>query len=135
MIETRFPARAQTSPRRHPPRGPMVDAKLDADNPFPGPKPYREDQKDFFFGRSSEIEQLTSLVLSTSAVLLYAQSGSGKSSLLQAGLVPSLEDFGYRILPTVRFGRVGLNPSDDEADTSKPNPFTKLVCETVLLAG
>ena len=65
-------------------------------------------------------------------MLIYAPSGSGKSSLLQAGLVPSLEDFGCRILPTVRFGRVGLKPPAGEADARQQNPFVKLVCDTVL---
>lgn len=132
MIESRSPTSGHTSSRKHSPRGMTIDVTLDADNPFPGPKPYRRDQKELFFGRSSEIEELTSLVLSTSAVLLYAQSGSGKSSLLQAGLVPSLEVFGYRILPAVRFGRVDPMPDDSGADTSQPNPFAKMVCDTVI---
>jgi len=65
-------------------------------------------------------------------VLIYAPSGSGKSSLLQAGLVPGLEDFGCQILPTVRFGRIGIKPPDGEADTPQQNPFVKLVYDTVL---
>lgn len=48
---------------------------LEAGNPFPGPRPYAQDQKELFFGRGNEIDELTSLVLSTSAVLLYAPSG------------------------------------------------------------
>ncbi len=35
-------------------------------------------------------------------VLLYAQSGAGKTSLLNAGLIPSLEQEGFVPLPTVR---------------------------------
>lgn len=132
MVETNSPVVAQTSSRRNSPPGLQADAALDADNPFPGPKSYRQDQKDLFFGRGNEIDEITSLVLSTSAVLLYAPSGSGKSSLLQAGLVPSLEDFGCLILPTVRFGRVGMKPSASEADAPQQNPFVKLVCDTIL---
>ena len=109
-----------------------ADAALDDGNPFPGPKPYRQNQAGLFFGRGNEIEELTSLVLSTSAVLIYAPSGSGKSSLLQAGLVPELEDFGCQVLPTVRFGRIGIKSPGGEADTAQQNPFVKLVYDTVL---
>jgi hypothetical protein len=105
----------------------------DVANPFPGPKPYRRGQEGLFFGRSDEIEELTSLVLSTSAVLVYAQSGSGKSSLLQAGLVPSLGDppFSFRALPTVRFGRVSPKRTGGEGSRSESNPFTEQVYDTI----
>ena len=43
-----------------------------------------------FFGRDEEVEILRNLVLTQRVVLLYAQSGAGKSSLLRAGLHPSL---------------------------------------------
>lgn len=112
-----------------------ADAALDDGNPFPGPKSYRQDQKELFFGRGNEIDELTSLVLSTSAVLIYAPSGSGKSSLLQAGLVPGLEDLGCQVLPAVRFGRLGIKPSDGEAGAPRQNPFVKLVYDTVLPQG
>jgi hypothetical protein len=106
-----------------------ADETLDA-NPFPGPKPYRLNQKELFFGRRNEVEELTSLVLSTSAVLIYAHSGSGKSSLLEAGLVPNLEEnFDYRIF-TVRFNELGQ--PEDGAGTPQANPFVDLVYDRVL---
>lgn len=131
MAEAQSSTQTQAPPRRRP-LGGLADGTLDAGNPFPGPKPYRRDQEKLFFGRSNEVEELTSLVLSTSAVLLYAQSGSGKSSLLQAGLAPGLEGFSYQILPTVRFGRAGLGPPGDRAEKAPPNPFVELICDTVL---
>jgi len=125
MAEARTLTQAAASP------DPVADEAPDA-NPFPGPKPYEKNQKRLFFGRRNEVEALTSLVLSTSAVLIYAPSGSGKSSLLGAGLVPNLEeDFGYRILPQVRFSELGLEPSGAGADTPQANPFVELVNERV----
>jgi hypothetical protein len=132
MVEINSEAEAGKAPGQNLHGSPAGATTLDAKNPFPGPKPYFQDQRELFFGRDEEIDELTSLVLSTSAVLLYAPSGSGKSSLLQAGLVPSLEDFGCRILPAVRFGRVGLKPLAGEPDAPPQNPFVKLVCDTVL---
>ncbi|MEO8452045.1 MAG: hypothetical protein ABI647_19805 [Gemmatimonadota bacterium] len=58
--------------------------------PYVGPRPFKEDEERFFFGRTEEIEILTSLVVARRASLLFAQSGAGKSSLLTAGLTPRL---------------------------------------------
>jgi len=44
-------------------------------NPFPGPRAYRRNDEEYFFGRSEEVDELTALVLSSSATLLYAPSG------------------------------------------------------------
>ena len=101
-------------------------------NPFPGPRAYRRNDKEYFFGRSEEVDELTALVLSSSATLLYAPSGAGKSSLLQAGITPHLEHkFGFVVLPTVHLGAAV------HADTAKgtANPFTRTVCEAVTEAG
>ena len=59
-------------------------------SPFVGPRPFERAQSDLFRGRESEVERLEALVLSRRAVLLYAASGVGKSSLINAGLVPKL---------------------------------------------
>lgn len=115
------------------PQQPAAAAAAAADvatrNPFPGPQPYRSDQALVFIGREAQVEELTSLVLSTSAVLLHAPSGFGKSSLLEAGLRPSLVSLGVEVLPTVRLGRA-QSRSDSDAETST-NIFVGLVEETV----
>lgn len=58
-------------------------------NPYVGPKPF-ETQR--LFGRDREIAELGYLLTSERIALLYAPSGAGKSSLVQAGLVPKLKD-------------------------------------------
>jgi hypothetical protein len=97
-------------------------------NPFPGPKAYRKADTRYFFGRADEVEELASLVLSTSAVLLFGPSGAGKSSLLEAGLVPYLEQrFKVGILPTVHLGTSAL--AGDEAG----NRFVRTVCDAIAM--
>lgn len=97
-------------------------------NPFPGPQAYGRDDQAFFFGREDEIEELTSLVLSSSTTLLYAPSGAGKSSLLQAGLAPHLEgQFDFVILPTVHLGTVARSGTSDDVS----NQFIRAVCEAI----
>lgn len=51
---------------------------------------YNSEDADNFFGRDYEIQQLTSLVHAHRLILLYGASGTGKTSLLLAGLTPRL---------------------------------------------
>src|SRR5262249_24413331 len=51
---------------------------------------------------TEEADELLSLVVAEREVLLYAQSGAGKTSLLDAGLRPLLEKEGFEGLPTAR---------------------------------
>lgn len=61
-------------------------------NPFVGLRPFQSAESALFFGRSRDVAVLQNLVLSVSVLVLYAPSGTGKSSLLNAGLLPALED-------------------------------------------
>jgi tetratricopeptide (TPR) repeat protein len=79
--------------------------KMDAVfEPFVGPRPYEETEEDraLFFGRDREVSELLSLIVAQPVVLLYAQSGAGKTSLINAKLIPALKDDGYEVLPTAR---------------------------------
>jgi HEAT repeat protein len=66
-------------------------AKDDGKCPYKGLRPYEESDKDNFFGRDGETRILTDKLLSRKLTLLFAASGIGKSSLLQAALLPALE--------------------------------------------
>jgi hypothetical protein len=57
---------------------------------YRGTSPYPMDWSDRFFGRSAEISDLANLAPTYPVVLLYGQSGTGKSSLVSAGLAASL---------------------------------------------
>ena len=83
-------------------------------NPYPGPRPFEFGERPLFFGRDTEIADLTSLVTAHRLLLIYAMSGAGKTSLLNAGLIPSLEDQGFWVLPPARVRGLlpqGLDPS------------------------
>jgi len=71
-------------------------------NPYVGPRPFERAERALFFGRGSECSRVLSLLFAHRVVLLYAQSGVGKSSLVNAGLVPRLEESGFDILPVAR---------------------------------
>lgn len=59
-----------------------------------------------FFGRTHESRDLFSLMVAHRALIVYAQSGAGKTSLIHAGLMPILETEGFRALAPVRLGVV-----------------------------
>lgn len=73
-----------------------------SDSPFVGPRPFETEDRERFFGRTRELEELLSLIIAHRAVLVYAQSGAGKTSLLKAGVIPRLEEQAYKILPPAR---------------------------------
>ena len=65
-------------------------AGLNDDNPWPGLLPFREADWKYFHGREFESEMLYRRVERERLTVLFAPSGLGKSSLLQAGLFPIL---------------------------------------------
>jgi len=71
---------------------------------YPGAKPFSALEKDFFFGRDNDVEKLLQLITIEKLVLFYGKSGMGKSSLINAGLIPRLETNGKYRIHTVRFG-------------------------------
>ena len=58
--------------------------------PYRGLLYFREEDAPFFFGRAEAIKQLVSAVQDHSLVAVVGASGSGKSSVVRAGLVPEL---------------------------------------------
>lgn len=64
----------------------------DAQHPWIGLASFTESDRQFFAGRGDEIEDLVRLVRRDNLTLLYGVSGLGKTSLIQAGLFPSLRE-------------------------------------------
>jgi WD40 repeat protein len=66
------------------------DAIRDMVCPYRGLAAFREDDADFFFGRETVVDQLVAALDKSRFVALYGSSGSGKSSVVHAGLIPRL---------------------------------------------
>ncbi len=60
-------------------------------NRYPGVKPFERSEQNIFFGRDQDREQLYELILLEKMVTLFGKSGYGKSSLLNAGILPRFE--------------------------------------------
>jgi energy-coupling factor transporter ATP-binding protein EcfA2 len=59
-------------------------------NPFPGLRPFEPDEDHLFFGREKQIDEVLRKLRTNRFLLVTGTSGSGKSSLLRSGLIPSL---------------------------------------------
>ena len=62
---------------------------------YPGLKPFDRTQSALFYGRGTDVQRLTNLILRERLVVMFAKSGIGKTSLLQAGVAPELELHGF----------------------------------------
>lgn len=59
-------------------------------NPFPGIRPFTSAEDKYFFGRDGAVKEVLDLLLVNRFVALVGSSGSGKTSLIQSGIIPSL---------------------------------------------
>ena len=88
-----------------------------ADNPYVGPRSIKTGEA--FWGRDREIRSLSALLLAERIVLLHSPSGAGKSSLIEAGLRPRMEER-FRVSPLVR---VNLEIPDELRGMARLNRY------------
>ena len=69
----------------------MIDLQdVNVGNPFPGLRPFETDEYHLFFGREGQSDELIKRLSVTRFLAVVGTSGSGKSSLIRAGLLPAL---------------------------------------------
>jgi len=61
-------------------------------NPFPGLRPFTPEERDLFFGREGQSEEVLKKLINNRFVTVIGASGSGKSSLVYCGVIPRLAD-------------------------------------------
>src|SRR2546430_12353890 len=59
-------------------------------NPFPGLRPFEADESHLFFGREAATDELLQKLQVNCFIAVVGISGSGKSSLVRAGMLPDL---------------------------------------------
>jgi len=59
-------------------------------NPFPGLRPFEPEEDYLFFGRERQTDQVLRKLRTTKFLSILGRSGSGKSSLVRSGLIPTL---------------------------------------------
>jgi hypothetical protein len=66
---------------------------------YPGPRPYSTEDESLFFGREEEKDTLISLIKTNKVTVLFGRSGFGKSSLIEAGIIPYFRNkYNYKII-------------------------------------
>ncbi|MDT0479494.1 nSTAND1 domain-containing NTPase [Streptomyces doebereineriae] len=104
-------------------------AEDDAKSPYRGLARFEPGDRELFFGRDRPVAELLELVREHRFAAVFGASGSGKSSLLRAGLIPAVQEATHglgrpaalRILtpgerPAATYGHL-LAPKYDESDT------------------
>jgi len=98
----------------------MTCAMSENGNPFPGLRSFEREQAHLFFGRDQQTSDLIVRLERHRFLPIVGMSGSGKSSLVRAGLIPALigsyvgtETSGWRIAVF----RPGRNPMQELAET------------------
>ncbi len=96
-------------------------------NPFMGLSSYNEDDTSLFFGRDRVVEALLEKIETQQLTVVSGASGTGKSSVIKAGVLPRLRNAGRTILPIIRPGKEPLQTLatelpdfDEQASTGQP---------------
>lgn len=78
----------------------LIDPRVELDDavecPFPGLAAFTRDDAGQYFGRDAELDEAVERLRSNPLVPIVGPSGIGKSSFVHAGLIPRLEDAGWK---------------------------------------
>ena len=67
-----------------------AQSAVDAEHPWLGLASFTEETRAYFYGREEEVAELCRRVQRKQLTILFGQSGLGKTSILRAGIVPTL---------------------------------------------
>ena len=81
-----------------PPPGPPAPRPRRRSCPWQGLRAYDVDDTERFFGRDRDVQSCLELLAASSFAALVGPSGSGKSSIMRAGVLAALRERGHRIV-------------------------------------
>lgn len=89
--------------------------------PYVGIRPFGVEDADAFFGRDVDASDARTLALSSRLLVIHGRSGVGKTSLLNAGVLPGIGPEVAQVLPVGRPARISAFPT---TATPIQNPYT-----------
>ncbi len=121
-------------------------AEHDLRAPYPGLRPFQPPESPIFFGRARQTNEMLKRLERQRFLAVVGASGSGKSSLVRAGLLPALQDGYLRgVSSDWRFviARPGVDPYGNLAEAfcrgqgaeREPTGFELSLAESVLRSG
>jgi tetratricopeptide (TPR) repeat protein len=91
------------------------------DRPYPGTRPFRSAESGRFFGRRAEAAELAELWRANRLVIAAGRAGTGKTSLLRAGILPLVKGGRADVLPP---GMLSNGSTFPDAALPEHNPYT-----------
>ncbi len=116
-------------------------------NPFPGLRPFEVEESHLFFGREGQSDEVVYKLINNRFVAIMGSSGSGKSSLMNCGVIPKLYSGLYGDIDkdwAVMISKPGTSPVENLADSiisldpkyeaaaSEDQSFQKILASTIL---
>jgi len=96
---------------------------------YPGVNYFKREDRDVFCGREQDTQNLYTQIMLSKTVVVHGDSGTGKSSLLQAGLLPLLEEKDPEYMPVlIRFDEYNKYGKAGEGEDSRVD---SLVLQTI----
>jgi energy-coupling factor transporter ATP-binding protein EcfA2 len=93
----------------------MIGEAVAVTNPYPGLRPFEPEDAGQFFGRDRQVDELLLRLRDHRFVAVLGLSGSGKSSLVRAGLIPALKA-GHLISSGARWRVALFRPGSQPVD-------------------
>src|SRR3954466_6621218 len=88
----------------------VLDRLTKLENPYPGLRRFESTEAHLFFGRDQQVLDLVDRLARNQFVAVLGLSGSGKSSLVRAGLIPALQR-GLLLEPGLRWRALIAQPA------------------------
>lgn len=106
--------------------GPPTPDALRESCPYIGIRPYQEVEAPLFRGREADINQLLDRLSVWKQIFITGSSGSGKSSLITAGLIPRLKQHHSAEWDIVMLSRPGSDPLGNLLQSLRAAPSTSI---------
>ena len=91
---------------------------------YPGTRYFTSEDKDIFHGRKKDSRRLHAQIMSCETVVLHGDSGLGKSSLIQAGIIPLLKEKNTNYVPvTIRFNSNTASLASSIGDVAEQDDY------------
>ena len=104
----------------------MLAPELDLATPYPGLRAFETHEGYLFYGREQQTQELLDRLAHHRFLAVVGSSGSGKSSLVRAGLVPALQR-GFLTAATSRWRVAIMRPGSAVNSAQSPRKSERMV--------